>query len=110
MVGVNPHSLPQNEGTAQTAAGLAEQYPVSRATVERDGHEFLAAAFVLLGGRGYGDTDYDLGNERALDGSGRVHCGYLGRLSLDRWISHTSLAFSLASLSPSRHFRLSTRL
>jgi predicted DNA-binding transcriptional regulator YafY len=46
VVGVSPHSLPQNEGTAQTAERLAEQYKVSRATIERDGHEFLAAAFV----------------------------------------------------------------
>jgi predicted DNA-binding transcriptional regulator YafY len=46
VVGVSPHNLSQNEGTAQTAERLAEQYKVSRATIERDGHEFLAAAFV----------------------------------------------------------------
>jgi hypothetical protein len=110
VVGVNPHSFPQNEGTAQTAERLAEQYKVSRATIERDGHEFLAVAVVLLVGRWYEYTDYYLRSDRALDGSGRVHCGYLGRLSIDRWTSNTSLAFSLASLSPSRRFRLSARL
>jgi len=75
VVGVNPHSFPPKEGTTQTAQRLAEQYTVSRAAIERDGHEFLAAAFVLLVGRWYGYTDYYLCNDRALNGSGRVHCG-----------------------------------